>query len=127
MNVPNNLKYAETHEWVRVDNGDVVTVGISDYAQAEMTELVYVDLPEVGRSYKARDEVASVESVKSVSDIYAPVSGEIVEVNSALEVDPAKVNSSPFDEGWLFKIRMSHPEELESLLDAAAYEQEITG
>lgn len=126
MNIPDNLKYVASHEWVRVDNGDVVTVGISDYAQAEMTELVYVELPEVGRSYKATEEVAVVESVKSASDIYTPVSGEIVEVNEALTDSPATVNESPFDDGWLFKIRLSDPAELDGLLDPAGYKEKIS-
>lgn len=126
MNIPENLKYAASHEWVRVDNGDIVTVGVSDYAQAEMTELVYVELPEVGRTFKAKDEVAVVESVKSASDIYCPVSGEIVEVNEALTDSPATVNESPFDAGWLFKIRVSDPAELDALLDPAGYKAEIS-
>ena len=125
MNIPDDLKYAATHEWVRTDDTAVATVGISDHAQSEMTELVYVELPEVGRTYKANDEVAVVESVKSASDIYSPVSGEIVEINDALAMNPATVNESPFDEGWLFRIRMSNPGELDSLLDAAGYEQQI--
>lgn len=126
MSVPSDLKYAESHEWVRADNGDIVTIGITDYAQAKMTELVYVELPEVGRSVNASDEIAVVESVKSASDIYAPVSGEIVAVNEALVDNPATVNSSPFDEGWMLKIRMANPQELNSLLDAAAYEATIS-
>lgn len=126
MNIPDNLKYAASHEWVRVDNGDVVTIGISDYAQLEMTELVYVELPEVGRTFKANEEVAVVESVKSASDIYTPVSGEIVEVNESLTDNPAKVNESPFDEGWLFRIRISDPAELDGLLDPDGYRAKIS-
>jgi glycine cleavage system H protein len=126
MNIPDNLKYAASHEWVRVDNGDVVTVGISDYAQLEMTELVYVELPEVGRTFNANDEVAVVESVKSASDIYTPVSGEIVEVNESLTDNPAKVNESPFNDGWLFKIRLSDPAELDALLDPDGYRAKIS-
>lgn len=125
MNVPEDLKYAESHEWVRVD-GDVATIGISDYAQQEMTELVYVELPDVGRECKAGEDVAVVESVKSASDIYSPVSGEIVEVNESLADDPSQVNSSPFDQGWLFKVRLSAPEQVDALLDAAAYKQKIS-
>ena len=126
MNVPEELKYAQSHEWVRVDNGDVVTVGISDFAQAEMTELVYVELPEVGRRYSAGDEVAVVESVKSASDIYTPVSGDIVEVNEALNDNPSLVNSSPFADGWLFKIKISDAGQLEKLLDAGGYKDNIS-
>ena len=125
MNAPDNLKYSKTHEWVRADNGDVVTVGISDYAQLEMTELVYVELPEVGRSFEAGDEIAVVESVKSASDIYAPVSGQVVEVNEALVDNPSTVNSSPFDEGWLFKLKLSDASQLDGMLDAAAYKDSI--
>lgn len=124
MNVPDELKYAESHEWVRVE-GDVATVGISDYAQQEMTELVYVELPDVGRECNAGEDVAVVESVKSASDIYAPVGGEIIEVNEGLADDPSKVNSSPFEQGWLFKIRMADSAQLGNLLDAAAYKQKI--
>lgn len=126
MNVPDELKYAQSHEWVRVGNGDIVTVGISDFAQAEMTELVYVELPEVGRSYSAGDEVAVVESVKSASDIYTPVSGEIVEVNEALNDNPSLVNSSPFQDGWMFKIKVSDAAQLDKLLDANGYKDSIS-
>lgn len=126
MNAPENLKYASSHEWVRADNGDVVTIGISDYAQKEMTEIVYVELPELGRQVAANEEVAVVESVKSASDIYSPVSGEIVEVNDGLTDNPATVNESPFDDGWMFKIRLSNPSELEPLLDAAGYQDKIS-
>lgn len=126
MKIPTNLKYAATHEWVRQDDSDVVTVGISDFAQAEMTALVYVELPNTGRQVKAGEEVAVVESVKSASDIYAPVSGEVVEVNSNLNDNPELVNESPFENGWLFKLRLSAPDELDSLLDASAYKARIS-
>lgn len=126
MNVPDTLKYASTHEWVRMDNGDIVTVGISDYAQLEMTELVYVELPELGRTFAANEEIAVVESVKSASDIYAPVAGEVVEVNEALVDAPSTVNESPFDDGWLFKIKMSNPADAEALLDSAGYIAKIS-
>ena len=126
MNVPDNLKYTVSHEWVRVDSGDIVTVGISDHAQQEMTELVYVELPEVGRHYDASEEVAVVESVKSASDIYAPVSGEIVEVNETLGDSPATVNESPFDKGWMFRIKMSNPADIDKLLDPAGYREAIS-
>ncbi|MEQ9406644.1 MAG: glycine cleavage system protein GcvH [Fuerstiella sp.] len=126
MNVPENLKYAESHEWVRVDEGDVATVGISDYAQVEMTEVVYVELPEIGRQCKAGEEVAVVESVKSASDIYAPVGGEIVEVNEALSDNPGLVNEAPYGDGWIFRIRMSDASQLDGLLDAAGYGNKIS-
>jgi glycine cleavage system H protein len=125
MNAPEDLKYSKTHEWVRADNGDIVTVGISDYAQMEMTELVYVELPEVGRTYEAGDEIAVVESVKSASDIYAPVSGEVIEVNEALTDDPSTVNSSPFNDGWLFKIKMSDASQLDAMMNAAEYKDSV--
>lgn len=126
MNVPDTLKYCDSHEWVKSDNGDIVTVGISDYAQLAMTELVYVELPEVGRSFAANDEIAVVESVKSASDIYCPVAGEVVEVNEALVDNPAMVNESPFDDGWLFKIKMSDSSQIDSLMDAAEYAKKIS-
>ena len=125
INAPDNLKYTKTHEWVRADDGDVVTVGITDFAQMEMTELVYVELPEVGRSYDAGDEVAVVESVKSASDIYAPISGEVVEVNEALADNPSTVNASPFDDGWLFKLKLSDAGQLEGMLDASGYKDAV--
>jgi glycine cleavage system H protein len=126
MNVPDDLKYAASHEWVRVEANDVVTVGISDFAQEEMTEIVYVELPDVGRKVSANDEIAVVESVKSASDIYSPVSGEVIEVNSALTDNPGSVNESPFGDGWIFKIKLSDPAELNALLDAAGYRTSIS-
>ncbi len=120
MNVPKELKYRDTHEWIRVE-GDLAVVGITDYAQGELGDVVYVELPEVGRKVQAGEAVAVIESVKTASDIYAPVSGEIVEVNEALGEHPEKVNEDPYGEGWLFKIRMERPEELEALLDAEGY------
>ncbi|MEO2016413.1 MAG: glycine cleavage system protein GcvH [Fuerstiella sp.] len=126
MNVPNELKYTLSHEWVRLDDGDIVTVGITDYAQNEMTELVYVELPDLGRQFSAKDEIAVVESVKSASDIYAPVSGEVVEVNDALADDAATVNNSPFDKGWLFKLKLSNPSELQHLMGADDYVARIS-
>ncbi len=126
MNVPDNLKYTESHEWVRLEDGDIVTVGITDYAQNEMTELVYIELPEVGRQFSAKDEIAVVESVKSASDIYSPVSGEVVEVNDALADDAATVNNSPFDKGWLFKLKLSNPSELQHLMGPGDYKEKIS-
>ncbi|MEO1984641.1 MAG: glycine cleavage system protein GcvH [Fuerstiella sp.] len=126
MNVPNELKYTLSHEWVRREDGDIVTVGITDYAQNEMTELVYIELPEVGRQFSAKDEIAVVESVKSASDIYAPVSGEVVAVNDALADDAATVNNSPFDKGWLFKLKLSNPSELQHLMGPGDYTGKIS-
>ena len=114
------LRYSKDHEWVRVD-GDVVTVGISDYAQEQLGDVVYVELPEVGRTVAQSDEAAVVESVKAASEVYAPVSGEIVEVNQALEDAPALVNGDPTGTGWFLKLRLSAPGELDGLMDEAAY------
>lgn len=124
-NVPTDLKYASSHEWARVE-GDVATVGISDHAQAELTELVFVELPEVGRQLKAGDPCAVVESVKTASDVYAPLSGDVIEVNGALEDDPGLANTSPFEEGWFFKLKLSAPDELDGLLSAEAYAAQIS-
>jgi glycine cleavage system H protein len=123
-NIPEQLKYAKTHEWVRVE-GDTAWVGITDHAQAELTELVFVELPESGRTVSAGQPCAVVESVKTASDIYAPLSGEVIEVNQALTDDPGKVNADAFGEGWFFKIRMSAPSELDGLMDAASYQSQI--
>jgi glycine cleavage system H protein len=123
-NNPEQLKYAKTHEWVRVE-GDTAWVGITDHAQAELTELVFVELPEVGRTVSAGQPCAVVESVKTASDIYAPLSGEVIEVNQALTDDPGKVNADAFGEGWFFKIRMSAPSELDGLMDATSYQSQI--
>ena len=123
-NIPEQLKYAKTHEWVRAE-GDTAWVGITDHAQAELTELVFVELPEVGRTVSAGQPCAVVESVKTASDIYAPLSGEVIEVNQALTDDPGKVNADAFGEGWFFKLRMSAPPELDSLMDATSYQSQI--
>ena len=123
-NIPEQLKYAKTHEWVRVE-GDTAWVGITDHAQAELTELVFVELPEAGRTVSAGQPCAVVESVKTASDIYAPLSGEVIEVNQALTDDPGKVNADAFGEGWFFKVRMSAPSELDGLMDATSYQSQI--
>ncbi len=125
MNVPEDLKYADTHEWIRVEDG-VGTVGITDHAQAELSDIVFVELPQVGVEFAARNAVAVVESVKAASDIYTPVSGEIVEVNSALEGEPGLLNTAPYEGGWLFKIRLSDPGELDALLSAEAYREQLS-
>ena len=120
MSIPSDLKYAKSHEWVRVD-GDTATVGITDHAQSELTDVVFVELPAAGRAVAAGEACAVVESVKAASDIYAPVAGEIIEGNPALESDPGLVNTDPYGEGWLFRIRLASPGDLDALLDAAAY------
>lgn len=120
MNVPDELKYATSHEWARLE-GDVVTVGITDHAQAELTDIVYLELPEVGREVEAGEEIAVIESVKSASDIYSPVAGEVVEVNEATGEDTGKVNTDPYGDGWMFKIKVSGEDALEHLMDVASY------
>jgi len=126
MNVPEDLKYAETHEWLRLD-GDTATVGITDHAQAELSDIVYVELPKVGTSVAAKQAVAVVESVKAASDIYSPIGGTITEANPALESSPALVNTDPYGEGWLYKIKIEAGEELEFLLEPSAYLAKISG
>lgn len=124
--VPSDLKYAKSHEWVRV-SGEAGTVGITDHAQHELTDIVFVELPAVGRKVKAGEACAVVESVKTASDIYSPVSGEIIEVNPAVVDNPALVNTEPHTGGWLFKLKLSAPAELDALLAPAAYEKQIAG
>ena len=118
---PEGLKYTPEHEWARVE-GDIVTVGITDWAQEQLSDVVYVELPTAGTVLKQMDAFGVVEAVKTVSDLYAPISGEIVEVNAALGDDPALINQSPYEEGWIMKIRLSDPQELETLLDAEGYQ-----
>ena len=123
--IPGDLKFLKSHEWVRVDSTDTVTVGISDHAQAELGDLVYVELPEVGSSLKAGDAAAVVESVKAASDIYAPVSGEVIEVNTLLSDNPETLNSDAYGEGWIFKLKLSNKSELHELLTPEAYEASL--
>ena len=122
--IPEDLKYAKSHEWVRID-GDIATVGITDHAQAELTDVVFVELPDVGKSLAAGDASAVVESVKTASDIYTPVSGEIIEVNQTVADDPALVNTDPYGNGWFFKIKLTAASELDALNNAAAYKELI--
>jgi glycine cleavage system H protein len=124
MNIPENLRYATSHEWILVE-GDTGIVGITDHAQAELTDIVFAEPPAVGKSVKAGDVAAVVESVKAASDIYAPVSGEVVERNEAIEADPSLLNTDPFGAGWIFKIRIADTAELAALKDAAAYREQI--
>jgi glycine cleavage system H protein len=123
-NVPSDLKYAKSHEWVRVA-GDSATVGITDHAQHELTDVVFVELPELGKTVKAGEACAVVESVKTASDIYTPVSGDIVEVNKAVSENPALVNTEPYAGGWLYRIKLSNPGELSSLLPPDQYLAQI--
>ena len=116
------VRYTKDHEWVRLD-GDLAVVGITDYAQSQLGGVVYVELPEIGRRVEKGKEAAVVESVKAASEVYAPASGEVVEVNEALAADPAKVNADPMGEGWFLKLRLADLKELEGLLDEAAYQR----
>ena len=125
-NVPSDLKYAKSHEWVRV-SGDTATIGITDHAQHELTDIVFVELPEAGRWLKAGEACAVVESVKTASDIYSPVSGEIVALNQPVTDNPALVNTEPYAGGWFFKIKLSNPAELNALLSPEDYKKQIGG
>ena len=122
--VPAELKYAKSHEWLRLE-GDIGTVGITDHAQEELTDVVFVELPAVGRKVKAAEACAVVESVKTASDIYSPVSGEILEINAALAKKPELVNSDPSGAGWFFKLKLSAPPEAAALLSPADYSKQI--
>jgi glycine cleavage system H protein len=124
MNIPENLRYAPSHEWILVD-GNTGTVGITDHAQAELTDIVFAEPPAIGKTVKAGDVAAVVESVKAASDIYAPVTGEVIERNEAIEADPSLLNTDPFGAGWIFKVRIADTSELEALKDAAAYREQI--
>jgi glycine cleavage system H protein len=118
MELPN--RYTSDHEWVRLD-GDIATVGISQYAQEQLGDIVYVELPEIGKTLKAGAEAAVVESVKAASEVYAPISGEVVEINDALADAPAKVNESPESAGWFLKLKVANRSEFDALMDASAY------
>ena len=124
MNIPKNLRYAKTHEWVRVE-GDIAIVGITDHAQHELTDIVYVELPATGTRVEAAKECAVVESVKAASDIYAPVSGDIVAINEELPNTPELVNDDPYGKGWMFKVKLSDPGELNDLLSPDDYADHI--
>jgi glycine cleavage system H protein len=126
MNVPEDLQYAPTHEWLRLD-GEGGTVGITDHAQAELTDVVYVELPKVGAQVTAQQQVCVIESVKAASDIYSPVSGTITAVNDALTASPALLNTDPYGEGWVFKIKIEAGEEIETLKSPAQYREQIGG
>jgi len=120
-NVPDNLHYSKDHEWVRVE-GAVAVIGITDHAQEQLGDVVYVELPKPGESFSANESFGSVESVKAVSEIFTPVSGEIAEVNGSLTDEPEKVNKDPYGDGWMIKVKMGTPGEVDSLLTAAEYE-----
>ena len=120
-----DVKYAESHEWAKMLDDNVVEVGISDYAQESLGDVVFVELPEIGTQVSAKDECCAVESVKAASDIYAPVAGEIIAVNEALEDSPELLNESPFEAGWMFRIKISSNDDIADLLDADAYKQSV--
>jgi glycine cleavage system H protein len=124
MAVPKDYKYTKTHEWVKID-GDVATVGITDFAQSELGDITYVELPPVGSSLNQSDSLGVIESVKAASDVYSPLSGEVIEDNSEVESAPEMVNSSPFEDAWLIKLKLSDESQLDGLLDAEAYEKLI--
>lgn len=124
-NIPANLKYAASHEWLRAEGDGIYTVGITEHAQELLGDMVFVELPEVGETVGQGDDCAVAESVKAASDIYAPVSGEIVAVNDALSDSPELVNNSPYEDGWMFKIKIADEAELGALLDAAGYQSSI--
>ncbi|MCB1722756.1 MAG: glycine cleavage system protein GcvH [Chromatiaceae bacterium] len=119
--VPSDLKYTKSHEWVRIDDDGVVTIGITDHAQELLGDLVFVELPEVGSQLAAGTECAVVESVKAASDVYTPLSGEVVEVNDALAEAPETINQEAYEGGWIFRLRLSDPQELDALMDADTY------
>lgn len=120
-NVPEDLQYSKDHEWIRVE-GDTGTIGITDHAQHSLGDVVYVELPKVGETFGAHEPFGSVESVKAVSEIFTPISGEVLEVNESLQDDPEKVNTDPYGDAWMIRVRMSNPGEVDSLLTAAEYE-----
>lgn len=120
-----NLKYSEDHEWAAID-GDIITVGITDHAQSELGDIVFVELPEVGDSVDKGDSFGTIEAVKTVAELYAPVSGEIVEINESLEDEAETINSEPYEAGWIVKMKISDASELDALMDAAGYEAHIS-
>ena len=122
-NIPDDLKYTSTHEWVSVNEDGLVTVGISDHAQEALGDIVFVELPEAGASVNSKEEVAVVESVKAASDIYSPLTGEVVEINESLLDSPETVNASPYELGWFFKLRMENEAELDDLMNSESYSE----
>ncbi len=123
-NIPADLKYTKDHEWIKIE-GDIATIGIDDYAQSALGELVFVELPTVGENFSRGDDMAVVESFKTASDVFAPLSGEVIEVNSELEDSPQIVNDSPYDKGWLVKIKIADSNEVEDLLEAGEYAAQL--
>ncbi len=127
MNFPQDLRYTSEHEWVRVTEGNIATIGITDFAQGELGDIVYVDIDSIGNQLNANEVFGSVEAVKTVSDLFMPVDGKVLELNPALDGSPDLVNTDPYGEGWIIKVEMSDPSQLEGLMDAAAYESSVAG
>ena len=125
MNLPEDLLYTESHEWVRVEGSQAV-LGITDYAQSQLKDIVFVEMPEIGSGFKKGDSLGVVESVKTVSDLYSPISGKVVETNAMLKDRPQYVNEDPYGKGWMFRMEMDDPEEIKSLLSAQAYQGTLT-
>lgn len=124
MDFPEELKYTEEHEWVLIED-DIATIGITDFAQEQLGDVVFVELPDVGDELEAGKTFGVVESVKAVSDVYAPISGEVVEINDELPEEPELINNSPYEDGWMVKIRLSNPEEVDELMDASVYQDRL--
>jgi len=124
MDFPEELKYTEEHEWVLIED-DIATIGITDFAQEQLGDVVFVELPDVGDELEAGKTFGVVESVKAVSDVYAPISGEVVEINDELPEEPELINNSPYEDGWMVKIRLSNPEEVDELMDASVYQDHL--
>jgi glycine cleavage system H protein len=124
MMIPEDLVYTESHEWIKRE-GEKIRVGITDHAQSELTDVVYVELPKLERQVNAKEPIAVVESVKAASDIYAPVKGTVVEANKALEADPGLINREPYGQGWIFVLKIENPDDLKNLKDAATYKKQI--
>lgn len=125
MKYPENLRYTEEHEWVRLEEDGTAYVGVTDYAQSELGDVVYVDITELDEDLDKNDVFGTVEAVKTVSDLYMPVAGKVIAMNEALEDDPEKVNQDPYGEGWMIKIQVANPADVEELLDAAAYQETL--
>src|ERR1700758_5706387 len=124
MNVPDDLLYTESHEWIKRE-GDKIRVGVTDHAQSELTDVVYVELPKLERQVNAKETIAVVESVKGATDIYAPAKGTVVEANKALEADPGLINREPYGQGWIFVLKIENPDDLKNLKDASSYKKQI--
>ena len=124
MNFPSNLRYTKDHEWIKLD-GNVATIGITDYAQKELGDIVYIEVETIGKALKAGDVFGTVEAVKTVSDLFLPVDGAIIELNAALANSPESVNSDPYGEGWMVKMTVNNPADVEALMDSAMYEKQV--